>query len=123
MKRILLAACLAIVASASARAADTLTITIVSDSPVWAGTASKSWTFSQVDMTTFLNWTKSAYQAPACVPVDANTPCVTVPHTVPQSLAAWANGFLSGTKANVVNWQQNSAVSTAVNNVTPIDPK
>ena len=113
MKKLVLA--LSLLASPS-YAADTLTLTIVSDSATWSGTASKSWTFTQGDMTTFLAWLNASYP---CVPVPPATSCV---FTYPNALLAWANGFKAGTVSNVVNWQNQAAAAAAISGVTPINP-
>jgi hypothetical protein len=110
-------------AAGPALAADSLTITLVSDSPTWTGTASKTWTFTQGDMTKFLAWVNATYPCtptPAVNPGDPPIPCTQL---TPPALLLWAQGFLNGTKANVVNWQNNSAAATAVAGVTPINPQ
>lgn len=114
MKRLLAAlAAILFAASVHAQAADTLTITVVSDVPGQTGTATKTWTLSQSDMATFLSWVNSAYP---CSP----TPCTQNTMT---ALGQWAGGFVSGTVANVTSWQKGNAAATAAAGVTPVNPQ
>ena len=114
MRRLLTLAFLAL--AAPAYAADTLTITITSDGN-YAGTLSKTWTFSQADMSTFQAFLLSQYPT-SCSP----QPCVPPANTVPQAALAWANMLKGGIVSSVQAWQQSTAQAAAATAVNPIAP-
>lgn len=110
MKRLALALLLF---ATPAVAADTITITMVSDGN-YVGTLSKTITLSQADMNTFQSWMLANYQCspqPACLP-----------NTVPVAALAWLTGWRNGLTAQVTAWQNANAAAAALTGVTPINP-
>ena len=111
MKKFLVsAALLAITISGVARAADTLTVTVVSDVPSSSGTLTKAWTFSQADMVTFLAMVQARYK---CSP----QPCT---DSLQNSALLWATEFKNRTVDIVQDYQSQQAIKAAV---TPIAPQ
>ena len=112
MKRLALAAVL-LGLSAPAFAANTLTVTMVSDGN-YVGTLSKTIVLTQADMNLFQSWMLANYQCspqPACLPT-----------TMPVSALAWITGFRDGLTGQVKAWQSATAAAAALAGVTPINP-
>lgn len=105
--------------------AGSLTISIAS-TPI---TGSKAYVISDADATKLLAFVQAAYPTranPAFVP-SCVAPAVCAPATLPnnaaQSLAAWADGIVAGTTANVQSYQRGIAHDAAVAGIAPIDIK
>jgi hypothetical protein len=110
LRKLALAA--ALLAAAPAYAADTLTITMVSDGN-YVGTLSKTITFTVADMNTFQAWMLANFP---CSPAGQCT------QTLPLAATAWLTGFKAGTTASVMQWVNANAASSAVSVVVPIAP-
>lgn len=78
------------------------------------GTATKTWTISDADITRLVNWATANF---ATLPTaqTPNPPAL----TYSQALLAWANNFMTGTINNVSSYLQVIAVN-ALPAVTPI---
>lgn len=93
----------------AARAADTITVTVVSDVPGASGTLSNTMTFTQADMAKFIAFAQGTY---VCAPVAPETTCAAL--TLPQVLAAYTAALEGETKAMVNNYLDNVGRSSAV---------
>ena len=112
MKRLAIAA-LFLGLSVPAFAANSITVTMVSDGN-YVGTLSKTIVLSQADMNTFQAWMLANYPCspqPACLP-----------NTVPVAALAWLTGWRNGLTAQVTAWQNANAAAAALAGVTPINP-
>ena len=119
--RTLLLASAAILASLPALAGS---ITISVTTP--AVTGSKTYTISDADAAKLLSYVKDAYPTranPACNPTCPEGQNPTLPNSNAQSLAAWADGIIEGTRGNVVNFLKEQAGKTARDAVAPVDIK
>lgn len=90
-------------------------------------TGSKTYTISDADATKLIAYVQGAYPTranpaydPSCNPVPGPCAAATLANTAAQSLAAWADGIVAGTVANVQNAQKASAADTATKAVTPV---
>ena len=120
MKRALFAAAF-LAFAAPAFAADSLTITIVSDG-TYAGTLSKTWKFSQADMNTFQAFLLDQYGT-TCTVVAPATTCTPPANTVPSAALSWAATLVGGIVSSVKSWQTSTAQATAASGVTPLAPQ
>ena len=112
-----LALMVALLAPIAAHAADTITITVVSDVAGASGTLSNKMSFTQADMAQFIAWAQANF---TCSPVAPATTCVAL--TLPQVLAAWTASLERQTAAQVNQYLANSAAAAATNAVTAIAP-
>ena len=117
IRKLFLLAALAL--AAPAQAAETITITMVSDgtSGTYNGTLSKSITLTAADMAVWQNYLLATYPT-SCTP----QPCTPPVNTVPLAALAWVAGEKAGWTASVLAWQRAGAITTAVGAITPINP-
>ena len=120
MKRLAIAA-LFLGLSVPAFAANSITVTMVSDGN-YVGTLSKTIVLSQADMNTFQAFLLDQYGT-TCTVVAPATTCTPPANTVPSAALSWAATLVGGIVSSVKSWQTSTAQATAASGVTPLAPQ
>lgn len=99
-------------------AADSITMTVVSDVPGSTGTITRGYNMSQSDMKKFIDWVMASYK---CTPKPPAATCTAF--NLNQATTAWMNATLHGTIDNVTRWEKINAATDAAGDVVPINPQ